>query len=271
MDIILSLTACKDDIECGDYCKRPDLALNFILFKILGPHISSIALALAIGYVAGAVYISKYYFKKDSTFRLVSPCSLSIKDWFYFRSHALVASPELVGRVCIVIKTTVMISLCATYLGDVGLLAFLVYDNVETLLYMVVSGMTKSVSPFLTLFYNERDYPSVEFITRLSVKQILIFIVSISAVFIIFPEILLFLFNMTVPSQQAFISLAIRITCLGLIGRGMCLIIESYAQAISSYRISALMNFLQEGILPFVFILIVFFVKVYTISFNQFS
>ena len=53
-----------------------NLALNFILCKILGSDISSIALALVIGYLVSAVYISKYYFKKDAAFRLVSPLAL---------------------------------------------------------------------------------------------------------------------------------------------------------------------------------------------------
>ena len=233
-----------------------NLALDFILFKFLGPNISSIALALVIGYLVSAIYISKYYFKKDATFKLVSPLTFTIKDMFQFRRHALRASPELVARICLAVKTTVLVYLCATYLGSAGLLAFLVYDNVETLVYLFVSGMTKTVSPFLTLFYNEHDYPSVEFITMLSSKQILIFIVAISSVFMIFPEILLFLFNITVPAQQAVIALAIRITCVGLVGRCMCMIIADYAQAISSSRISALINFLREGILPFAFILI---------------
>ena len=233
-----------------------NLALDFILFEFLGPNISSIALALVIGYLVSAIYISKYYFKKDATFKLVSPFTITIKELFVFRKHALVASPELVARICLAIKTTVLVYLCATYLGSVGLLAFLVYDNVETLVYLFFFFFSKTISPFLTSFYNEHDYPPVEFITILSSKHILIFIIVISAVFMIYPDSLLFLFNITIPTQQVVIALAIRITCIGLVGRCLCMIIADYAQAISSSRISALINFLREGILPFIFILI---------------
>ena len=175
---------------------------------------------------------------------------------FKFRRNALHATPELVGRICLVVKTTVLVYLCATYLSSVGLLAFLVYDNIETLVYLFVSGMTKTISPFITLFYNEHDYPSVEFLTKLSVKQILSFIVTISVVFMIFPQILLFLFNITVPAQQTVIALSIRITCLSLIGRCLSMIMADYAQAISSSKITALINFLREGLLPFALIII---------------
>lgn len=233
-----------------------NLCLDFILYKFFAQNITSIAFALVIGYLISAIYISKYYMDKDATFKLVSPLNFTFKDISRFRRLALRATPELVARIFLAIKTAVLVYLCATYLGDVGLLAFLVYDNVETLVYLFVSGMTKTVSPFQTLFYNEYDYPSVEYITFLSTKQIIIFIISISTIFMIFPQILLTLFNITLPQQQAVITLAIRITSLGLIGRCVCMILADYAQAISSSRISALINFLREGLLPFAFIII---------------
>lgn len=229
-----------------------NLALDFVLFYVLGPNIKSIALALVIGYLISAINISKYYFEKDSAFKLISPFKFTLKDIVVFGKNSLTATPELVARVLLAVKTTVLVYLCAKYLCDVGLLAFLVYDNLETLVYLFVSGMTKTVSPFITLFYNEQDYPSVEYITKLSTKHILIFIISISTLFFIFPEILLNLFNITIADQQTVIALAIRITSLGLIGRCLCMIIADYAQAISASRISAIINFLREGLLPFI-------------------
>lgn len=233
-----------------------NIVLDFLLFNLFGQKIVGIALALVIGYLVAVIYISKYYFEKDATFKLVSPLKFTLDDLFKFRKSALRSTPELVARIFLAIKTTVFVYVCATYLGATGLLAFLVYDNLETLVYLFVSGITKTASPFLTLFYNEKDYPSVEFIAKLSTKHILIFIISISTLVMIFPQILLVLFNIVIPEQQTVISLAIRITSLGLIGRCMCMIIADYAQAISSFRVSALINFLREGLLPFVFILI---------------
>ena len=232
-----------------------NIVLNFILFYFLGQNIASIALALVIGYLISALYISKYYFEKDANFKLVNPTKFTFKQLDKFRRSALHATPELVARVLLAIKTTALVYLCVTYLGSVGLLAFLVYDNLETLIYLFVSGMTKTISPFITLFYNEKDYPSVKYIMKLSTKHILIFIITISTFFIIYPEILLTLFNITAVSDQMVVVLAIRITSLGLIGRCLCMIIADYAQGITSFRLSAIINFLREGILPFAFML----------------
>ena len=233
-----------------------NLALDFLLFGVFGQKIEGIAFALVLGYLVSAVYVSKYYFEKDSAFKLISPFKFTLKDIYLFGKSSLHASPELIARIFLAVKTTVLVYLCAKYLGDVGLLAFLVYDNLETLVYLFVSGLTKTISPFLTLFYNEQDYPSVEYIIKLSTKHILIFILSLSTLFFIFPEILLNLFSITMVEQQTVIALAIRITSIGLIGRCLCMIIADYARAISSFRISALINFLREGFLPFILLLI---------------
>lgn len=233
-----------------------NLGLNFALINLFPQKIAGIALALVLGYLVSAIYISKYFFEKDATFKLVSPTKFTLRDLSIFSISALRASPELIARICLAIKTTVLVYLCATYWGDVGLLAFLVYDNVETLVYLFVSGMTKTVSPFFTLFYYEHDHPSVEYMAILSTKHILIFIVPLSVLFMVYPQILCIMFNITGAYAQEIISLAIRITSLGLIGRCLCMIIADYTQGISFSKISALINFLREGLLPFVFILI---------------
>lgn len=62
-----------------------NLALDFVLFYVLGPNIKSIALALVIGYLISAINISKYYFEKDSAFKLISPfrtdISINVSFW----------------------------------------------------------------------------------------------------------------------------------------------------------------------------------------------
>ena len=233
-----------------------NLVLNFLLFYLLGQNIASIAWALVIGYLVSAVYISKYYIEKDANFKLVSITGFTFKQLSQFIITALHATPELIGRVFLAIKTTALVYLSVTYLGPAGILAFLAYDNIETLVYLFVSGVIKTVSPFITLFYNEQDYPSVEYMAKLSTKHILIFIIALSTLFVIYPEIVLVLFNITGISEQMIVSMAVRITSIGLIGRCMSLFIADYAQSISASRISAIINFLREAILPFAFMII---------------
>ncbi|WP_461463951.1 MATE family efflux transporter, partial [Methanobrevibacter sp.] len=233
-----------------------NLCLDVLLFNLFEQKIVGIALALVLGYLVGAIYISKYFFNKNATFKLIPLRKIRLRNLFIFKIKALKKTPELVGRILIVLKTTVIVYLCGTYLGDAGLLAFLIYDNLETILYMFVSGIIKTISPFLTVFYNEKDYPSVEYMERLSTKHVLIFIISIGAIIFAFPEKILEMFNITAVHDQMIIAPAIRITSIGLIGRCICMIISNYTQSIFQSRISALISFLEEGILPFALIAI---------------
>lgn len=234
-----------------------NLCLDFLLFNLFEQKIIGLGLAMVIGYLVSAIYISKYLFDKDAAYKLISPRKLSFKELNKFRINALHKTPEFVGRIAMAIKTSVIVYLCATYLGHIGLLAFLIYENIDTLIYMLVSGITKTISPFLTLFYNEKDYPSVKYMTKLAAKHILIFSIIISSIFIVYPQIIFTLLNITSPQQQTYIELAIRIISIGLLGRSIGMTIYNYAQSIFQSKISGFINILHE-ILPFILILILY-------------
>ncbi len=232
-----------------------NLVLDFLLFNVFEEKIVAIAIALVIGYLLGAIYISKYLFDKNADFKLISPWKLSFKDLNTFRLAALSKTPEFIGRIAMVIKTTVVVYLCATYLGHLGLLVFLIYDNIDTIYYMFVSGIIKTISPFITLFYNEKDYPSVEYITELGTKHILMIILTISIFFIVYPQIIFILLNINSPQQQAYISHIIPIIIIGLVGRGIGITIYNYTQSIFQSKISGIINILHET-LPYILMII---------------
>ena len=136
--------------------------------------------------------------------------------------------------------------LCSTYWGVAGLLAFLVYDNSETFVYIFLSGIMKTMSPIVAVLHKERDYESVKYIISRSVRIILLISFPISVLFFIYPEILLTLFNIVDPYHAEVVSLAIRITAFSLVGRCMSYLLANYAQAIEYNRISSIITFLEE-------------------------
>ena len=231
-----------------------NITLDFILYKLFDPSISSIAFALVIGYLIGAIYISRYFLKKDSTFKLVSLSKISFKDFIEFTISLLHSTPEVIGRICFTVKTLVIFELCATFLGGAGLLAYLVYDNVETVIYLFIAGIINTADPIITLFYNEKDYPIIKFIMKKAIIHILITTLIICLIFIIYPEILLELFSITSINEQHVVTIAIIITSIGLISRTLCLMLVKYAQSICQFSISAILNFVQEFIGPLIFL-----------------
>ena len=74
----------------------------------------------------------------------------------------------------------------------------------------------------------------------------MIICLPICFIFFIYPEVLIKLFNITNPDYIQVISLAIRMTSFGLIGRCLTYLMANYTQAIGENRISFILTFLEE-------------------------
>lgn len=109
-------------------------------------------------------------------------------------------TPEIISRIFITAKVLFYTVLCSEYIGVAGLMAFLVYDNSETVVYMFLSAIAKVMSPIVTVFYKEMDYEAVEYIIRKSLKQVLIIAVPISVLFAVYPEAFAMLFTIDDPA-----------------------------------------------------------------------
>jgi len=223
-----------------------NIILDVVFLKGFNMGIEGAALSTVLGYVVGVVYISKYMLSKRRTFKFVSVTKLKIKRVAHSFKTMVFNTPEVIGKVFFSTQMAVFTYLCSTYYGAAGLLAFLVYDNSETFVYIVLSGIMKAMSPIVAVFYKEMDFKAVQYIVRKSIKQVIIASVPIAIIFFVYPEILITLFNITDPEYVRIVSFAIRITSFGLIGRCMSYLLANYSQAIEQNRISFTITFCEE-------------------------
>ena len=223
-----------------------NIILDIVFLKVFNMGISSTALASVLGYLAGAIYLSTYFFKKKGTFRLVSLAKFKVKEILLSIKEIILNTPEVIGKIFFALKMSMLTYLCSTYWGVAGLLAFLVYDNSESFVYIFLSGIMKTMSPIVAVLHKEMDYEAVKYIISRSTRQILLISLPISTLFFIYPEILLTLFNVVDPYHAEIVSLAIRITAFSLVGRCMCYLLANYAQAIEYNRVSSVITFLEE-------------------------
>ena len=225
-----------------------NIILDIVFLKGFHMGIAYTALASVLGYLVGAIYISTYFFKKNGTFRLVSLAKFKIKEILLSIKEIIINTPEVIGKIFFALKMSILTYLCSTYLGVAGLLAFLVYDNSESFVYIFLSGIMKTMSPIVTVLHKEMDYEAVEYIISRSVRHVLSISFPISVLLFIYPEILLKLFNVVNTYHAEVISLAIRITAFSLVGRCMSYLLANYAQAIEYNKISSIITFLEEFI-----------------------
>ena len=222
-----------------------NIILDIVFLKGFHMGIAYTALASVLGYLVGAIYISTYFFKKNGTFRLVSLAKFKMKEILLSIKEIIINTPEVIGKIFFALKMSILTYLCSTYLGVAGLLAFLVYDNSESFVYIFLSGIMKTMSPIVTVLHKEMDYEAVKYIISRSVRHVLSISFPISVLLFIYPEILLKLFNVVNPYHAEVISLAIRITAFSLVGRCMSYLLANYAQAIEYNKISSIITFLE--------------------------
>ncbi|AMD17722.1 hypothetical protein TL18_06615 [Methanobrevibacter sp. YE315] len=223
-----------------------NIFFDILFLKGLGLGIEYTALASVLGYLVGAIYVSTYLFKKKGSYRLISLGKYKINDIIITIREFILNTPEVIGKIFFALKMSILTYLCSTYLGVAGLLAFLVYDNSETFVYIFLSGIMKTMSPIVTVLHKEKDGKAVRYIILHSMRHLLFISVPVSILFFIYPEILLKLFNVVDPHHAQVVSLAIRITAFSLVGRCMSYLLANYAQAIEQNKISSVITFLEE-------------------------
>ena len=226
-----------------------NIIISLILMGVFDLGVAGSSLGSVIGYALGSVYISTYFFKENRSFYLTT--KIKVRQIFSTLKEFLMNTPEIISRIFITVKVLFYTVLCSEYIGIAGLMAFLVYDNSETVVYMFLSVIAKVMSPIVTVFYKEMDYEAVEYVIRKSLKQVLIIAVPLSVLFAVYPEVFAMLFTIDDPAEIEVICSALRITSVSLIGRSLSLLLSNYAQAIEQNRLSSLMSFLEECVVAF--------------------
>lgn len=223
-----------------------NIFFDILFLKGLGLGIEYTALASVLGYLIGAIYISTYLINKKGSYRLVSLAKFKAKEIALSLKEFVLNTPEVIGKIFFASKMSMLTYLCSTYWGVAGLLAFLIYDNSETFVYMFLSGIMKTMSPIVTVLHKEMDYEAVHYIITRSMRHVLVISLAVSALFFVYPEILLKMFNVANPYHGELVTLAIRITAFSLVGRCMSYLLANYAQATEQNKISSIITFLEE-------------------------
>lgn len=226
-----------------------NIIISLILMGVFHLGVEGSALGSVIGYAIGSVYISTYFLKKDRDFFLIT--NIKIKESFSTLIEFIKNTPEIISRTFLSAKVVFFTYLSSQFLGIAGLMALLIYDNSETLVYMFLSAIGKVMSPIVAVFYKEKDYEAVEYIIKKSLKQVLIISIPISILFLVYPELFVYLFTLDDPAEAEVICMALRITSLGLIGRCLSILLSNYAQAIEKNKLSYFMNLSEEFIFAF--------------------
>ena len=158
------------------------------------------------------------------------------------------------------IKIYIINILITLFVGQYGLVAFNICCNSLFILYMFLIGTAQTMSPIVSVYYQEEDYKSVEYIKNKSLKIVLASSLILSVLFIVCPQVLLTLYHVNNPSDIPIVLNAIRIFSLSYLGIAVTFLYTFYAQAIQKDKLANIISILEGCVFPVVFALLLSFV-----------
>ena len=179
-----------------------NLTMDFVYIQFFGLGIGGAALATVSGYIVSSIFISYYFLSSKRTLKLLSISKIKFNKFMrYFKDIVISGFPPASIQLFITLKIVIINYLIQIVIGGVGLVAFSVCDNTSFLIYIFAIGISQTMSPIVSVYYQEEDYNGVRYTIKRAIKFAIISSAILMAIFIIFPESLMFLFSIHNPSD----------------------------------------------------------------------
>lgn len=228
-----------------------NIVMDFVYLKFFGLGIGGAALATVSGDIVASIFISYYFFSNKRTLKLLSVSKIKFKQFMgYFKDIIVSGFPPASVQLFITLKIFIINYLIQIVIGGVGLVAFSVCDNASFLIYMFAIGISQTMSPIVSVYYQEEDYNSVKYTIKRAIKFAIISSAILMAIFIICPESLLFLFSINNPSDIPVVTEAIRLFSLSFMGLVICFVMTYYAESIKRDSYSLMISIIEGFIVP---------------------
>ena len=232
-------------------CNVVNIILDVILMKFLNLGISGAAMATTIGHIVSAIYITLYFFKSNRTLKFIKVKSSEIIGYAVdiCKSGSSVSSIPLYTTIRLVFLNALIVGI----LGELGLAAFNMCYNTLYLVDIFILGTVQSILPIAAVYYKEKDFSGVDYVTSRSLKIVTGFGVFFSALFILFPQIILFIFNVNNPADIPTIINVIRIFSISFIAFAVNSLYMFYAESVQYNKLANMIAILQGLIFPVLF------------------
>ncbi|MEE0924093.1 MAG: MATE family efflux transporter [Methanobrevibacter sp.] len=225
-----------------------NIIFDLIFIGVFHLGVSGAAWATIVGYIFGCTYMSTYFFSSKRTLDFAL-----VKAKTFLNTLANICKSGFSGastQLYMTIKIFVINTLITLYIGQSGLAAFNICYNSLFILYMFLIGTAQTMSPIVSVYYQEEDYSSVRFIMNRSLKIVLTSSLILSVLLVVCPQILTFLFHIKNPADMPVVLNAVRIFALSYVGIAITFLYTFYSQAIQKNKLSNSISLLEGFIFP---------------------
>ena len=232
-------------------CNVVNIILDVILMKFMNLGISGAAMATTIGHIVSAIYITLYFFKSNRTLKFIKVKSSELIGYIVDICKAGFSGSSI--PLYITIRLVFLNALIVGILGDLGLAAFNMCYNTIFLVDIFILGTSQSILPIAAVYYKEEDYTGVDYVTKRSLKIVIGFGAFFSALFILFPQIVLFIFNVSNPADIPTVINVIRIFSISFIAFAVNNLYMFYAESVQYNKLANIVTLIQGLIFPILF------------------
>ena len=228
-----------------------NVVLDVVFIKFFGLGVGGAALATTIGYLIASIYISTYFLSSKRTLKMVK-FKLS-KSFQYIKDISKTGFSTCSIPLYNTLRLLVLNSLVLGLMEQVGLAAFNMCYNVLFLVGIFVFGTAQSLLPIIAVYFQEGDYTGVNYVSKRSLKLVVAFGIFFTALFVIFPQSILYLFSVKNPADIPIVMNAIRIFSLCILGYSINFLYIFYAQSVQYTKLANIVTLLEGLILPILF------------------
>ncbi len=219
-----------------------NLCMDVVFMKLLGFGIRGAALATVTGYVVGFFLVLRYLRKKQRSLRFTR---LQKKDLPLLGEVVGSGVSGFVNTLLLTVKSLLLCRIVLAVGGTVGMEIFTVCNYLLCFVSMFNSGSAETMIPLLGMLYGERNWQGIRFILRQTLRIVLVAAGVCILLSLLFPQLILALFNVS-GSQQVLLGVpALRLYALGLAIMGVSFLLMYYYQTIRHRNISLMISVLR--------------------------
>lgn len=228
-----------------------NIIMDFVYIKVFGLGIGGAALATATGYAVGSIYVSTYFFKSERTLKFYKLSKIKLHNALnYFKDISISGFSSASTQLFFTVQLIIYNAVIGVVLGKYGLTAYSVCRNCSFIIYIFLIGASQTMSPIVSVYYQEGDYSGVDFVVKKALKIALVSSIVLILVFTLVPQTVLTLYSVHDPDVIPVVVNALRIFMISFVGVAVTFLFTFYAQAIKRNKLSLSTSIIDGFIAP---------------------
>ena len=228
-----------------------NIIMDVVYIKVFGLGIGGAALATATGYAVGSIYISTYFLKSERTLKFYHLNKIKLRKALkYFKDIVTSGFSSSSTQLFFTLQLIIYNAVIGIQLGKYGLTAYSVCRSCSFIIYMFLIGASQTMSPIVSVYYQEEDYSGVEFVVKRALKIALISSIALILLFTLVPQTVLILYNVHDPAVIPVVVNAIKLFMISFAGVAVTFLFTFYTQAIKRNKLSLSTSIIEGFIAP---------------------